>query len=250
MAATRAFFRPGAQGNSGPYPLSRTKLQLFLDCPRCFHLDRRTGVVRPDSAFYSLNLAVDALLKREFDFWRLRGEPHPVMQLFGIDAVPLRHRDLALWRDTPTGVRSVHPQSGFEVFGIVDDLWQHEDGSIVVVDYKATSTSGPITLDDRDGYKRQMEVYQWLLRRQGLIVSDTAYFLFANANRERESFDRRLDFTLSILPYVGSDNWVEDALIAAKECLMTDNPPASSADCAWCAYRRKAGEETDKLHIV
>lgn len=237
MAIARSLFHPSIV----PYSISRTKLHLFLECPRCFHLDRRTGVVRPDSAFYSLNLAVDALLKREFDLYRLRGEPHPVMRLFGIDAIPFRHKDLSIWRDSPTGIRSMHRESGFEVFGIVDDLWMCADGSIAIVDYKATSTSGPITLDNRDGYKRQMEIYQWLLRRNGFIVSHTAYLLFANANRDKESFDRTLEFTLSILPYDGNDSWVDDALLAAKECLVMETPPAPSADCAWCKYRREAG---------
>ncbi len=243
MAAARTLFTPGEHGDSGPaFPLSRTKLQLFLECPRCFYLDRRLGVVRPDAAFYSLNLAVDALLKREFDACRLRGEPHPVMRLFGVDAVPFRHRDLALWRDTPAGIRVLHAGSGFDVFGIVDDLWQMADGSLAVVDYKATSTGGPITLDDRDGYKRQMEVYQWLVRRNGFPVSDTAYFVFANADREREAFGRKLEFALSVVPYHGSDAWVEDALLAARECLEQDVPPPAAAGCVWCGYRRKRGE--------
>jgi hypothetical protein len=168
-----------------------------------------------------------------------------VMRLFGVDAVPLRHKDLSTWRDTPKGIRSVHRRSGFEVFGIVDDLWMSADGSIAIVDYKATSTGGAITLDGRDGYKRQMETYQWLLRRQGLTVSDTAYLLFANANRDKDAFDRKLDFSLSILPYIGSDAWVEDALLAARECLQSDTPPPSSSDCVWCRYRRKAEEEIE-----
>lgn len=223
--------------SSGPYPLSRSKIELFLECPRCFYLDRRWRVARPDGPPFSLNLAVDALLKREFDTYRLRGEAHPSMILYGVDAVPFRHADLETWRDTPTGIRLLHGPSNFEVFGLVDDIWRHPDGSLAVVDYKATSTPAQITLDHRHGYKRQLEVYQWLLRGNGFDVSDTAYFVFVNARRDRPSFNRSLEFTMQILPHEGSVGWIDDALIAARECLMGDMPPPAASDCPWCAYR-------------
>jgi len=30
-----------------PFALSRSKVELFMDCPRCFYLDRRLGIARP-----------------------------------------------------------------------------------------------------------------------------------------------------------------------------------------------------------
>ncbi len=226
--------------SSEPFSLSRTKLELFLECPRCFYLDRRCGVSRVNGYPLSLNLAVDALMKKEFDFFRLSEKPHPVMTMYGVDAIPFRHPLLADWRDSPQGIRAVHRATNIDVFGIVDDVWVHEDGSLAVVDYKATSTPATITLDDRDGYKRQLEVYQWLFRQNGFTVSSHGYFVFVNATRDRDMFDKKLDFVMSILPYEGSDAWVEDALFGVKECIMSDMVPPSTADCEWCAYRKKA----------
>jgi hypothetical protein len=40
------------------FPLSRTKVELFLDCPRCFYLDRRLGIGRPAGFPFNLNSAV------------------------------------------------------------------------------------------------------------------------------------------------------------------------------------------------
>lgn len=233
----RRLFDPA---QSDPYPVSRSKLELFLECPRCFYLDRRHGVGRPDGPPFSLNLAVDALMKKEFDVYRLREEPHPVMRSYGVDAVPYRHPDLETWRDTPTGIRALHGPTNLEVFGLIDDVWVHPDGSVAIVDYKATSTPATITLDERHGYKRQLEVYQWLLRANRLTVSDTGYFVFVNASRDREMFDRTLEFVMQVLPYQGSDAWIDDALIGVKECLMRDIPPPSVTDCKWCDYRKKA----------
>ena len=49
-----------------PYKISRTKIDLFLNCPRCFYLDRRLGVSHPPGFPFSLNSAVDRLLKKEY----------------------------------------------------------------------------------------------------------------------------------------------------------------------------------------
>lgn len=226
--------------SSEPFSLSRSKLELFLECPRCFYLDRCSGIGRVNGYPLSLNLAVDALMKKEFDMYRLSEKPHPVMTMYGVDAVPFRHPKLADWRDTPQGIRALHNPTNIELFGIVDDVWVHPDGKISIVDYKATSTAATITLDDRHGYKRQLEVYQWLFDRNGFLVSTIGYFVFVNGVRDRSMFDRKLEFTMSILPYEGSSTWVEDALIGVKECLMGDIPPPSATECKWCDYRKAA----------
>jgi hypothetical protein len=44
-----------------PFALSRSKVELFIDCPRCFYLDRRLGIGRPPGFPFNLNSAVDAL---------------------------------------------------------------------------------------------------------------------------------------------------------------------------------------------
>jgi len=48
----------------GSFKLSRTKIQNFLDCPRCFYLDRKCGTAQPDGSPFRLNTAVDTLLKK------------------------------------------------------------------------------------------------------------------------------------------------------------------------------------------
>jgi hypothetical protein len=37
-----------------PFKLSRSKLELFIDCPRCFYLDRKMGVGRPPGFPFAL----------------------------------------------------------------------------------------------------------------------------------------------------------------------------------------------------
>ena len=47
-----------------PFAVSRTKIDLFRECPRCFYLDRRLGIRRPSGPPFLLNSAVD--LKKRF----------------------------------------------------------------------------------------------------------------------------------------------------------------------------------------
>src|SRR3989338_6190392 len=74
-----------------PFKLSRSKIDLFIECPRCFYIDRKLGTGRPPGYPFSLNSAVDALLKKEFDIHRAAKSAHPIMAAYGVDAVPFDH---------------------------------------------------------------------------------------------------------------------------------------------------------------
>jgi hypothetical protein len=226
-----------------PFPLSRTKVDLFLECPRCFYLDRRLGIARPAGFPFNLNSAVDALLKKEFDACRARGEPHPYMREADINAVPHAHPQLDAWRANFKGVRAVHEASGLELYGAIDDLWRDLDsGELIVADYKATSKDAEVTLDAewQDGYKRQMEFYQWLLRRQGLPVAKRGWFVYCNGRKDLERFDNRLEFRVKMIPYDGDDAWVEPALAAIRTTLDAPHPPSPGGDCEYCAFAAKS----------
>jgi hypothetical protein len=222
-----------------PFALSRSKVELYLDCARCFWLDRRQGIARPSGPPFNLNSAVDQLLKNEFDRYRSAQQPHPLMVEAGLHAVPHAHPQLAAWRENFKGVRSVHRETGLELFGAIDDLWRDLDsGALIVADYKATSKSGEVSLDAawQISYKRQMEFYQWLLRRQGLEVSRRGWFVYANGRRDRPAFEGRLEFTLRMIPYDGDDGWVEGTLAAIRETLMRVEAPPPPSDCEFCSY--------------
>lgn len=211
-----------------------------MGCPRCFYIDRRLGTDRPPGFPFSLNSAVDTLLKKEFDIHRASGTAHPLMEVYGIDAVPFQHEKMDEWRDSlRRGITYLHSESGFLFTGGVDDVWIGSDGKLIIVDYKATAKDGDVNLDAewQGGYKRQMEMYQWLFRRNGFDVSDTGYFVYCNGQTDRKAFDGKLEFTVTLLPYTGNDKWVSDMLIAAHACLMGEKIPAASPDCDFCAYR-------------
>lgn len=221
-----------------PFSLSRSRLEMFIECPRCFYLDRRLGIDRPPGYPFTLNSAVDTLLKKEFDIHRANGESHPLMKTYGIDAIPFTHEKLNQWRENFVGVQYLHPETNLLITGAVDDLWANKQNEIHVVDYKSTSTAKEITLDEewKDGYKRQMEIYQWLLRKNNLTVSNTGYFVYVNGKTDRKAFDGKLEFDVKIIAYTGNDDWVEQCVKDAHKCLQGNAIPQKARDCSYCPY--------------
>src|SRR3989344_3709722 len=193
------------------WTLSRSKIDLFVSCQRCFYLDNKLGVARPPGYPFNLNSAVDALLKKEFDTHRVGKTVHPLMKTYGLDAIPFDDARMDGWRDSLKGGVVCEHETGMTVCGGVDDVWVTSNNELIVVDYKATSKDSQITVLDQEwhkGYKRQVEIYQWLFRQNGFKVSDTAYFVYANASKDAEAFDGKLEFEVTLVPYTGDASWV------------------------------------------
>jgi hypothetical protein len=202
-------------------------------------LDRRLGVGRPPGFPFNLNSAVDALLKKEFDIHRVGQTAHPLMQEYGIDAVPFDDKRMDEWRDSlRRGIQYLHEKTNILVTGGVDDVWVNPQGELIIVDYKATSKSGEVSLDAewQIGYKRQMEIYQWLFRKNGFTVSNTGYFVYCNGDTDKEAFDSKLEFDVKVIPYVGDASWVEQTITDAHACLMRDDIPPAAENCDYCNY--------------
>jgi CRISPR/Cas system-associated exonuclease Cas4 (RecB family) len=248
MAWQRA--QPYVPGQKEPFKISRSKIDFFLECPRCFWLDARLKIKRPDTPPFQINKAIDELFKIEFDGYRLKGKPHPIMKSAGLDAVPFSHEKLDDWRHNFTGVQRMHIPTNLLVFGAVDDIWVGTDGAVMVVDYKATSKKEGVNLDAdwQKAYKRQLEVYQWLLRGNNLEVSNTGYFVYTNALVNDKGFFDTLSFETKLIPYTGSDEWIEPTLEKIKICLDSDIPEVGRGymgnGCEYCAYARSRTELT------
>lgn len=229
-----------------PFRISRSKIDLFMECPKCFYLDRRLGVARPPGYPFALNSAVDALFKKEFDLHRAKQTKHPLMEHYNIDAVPLKHKDMDKWRDSLRGgLEYVDSKINLTITGGIDDLWINPKGEIIVVDYKATAKDKEVTIDApwQIGYKRQVEVYQWLLHKMGHKVAKTAYFVYANGRTDKKTFDAKLEFDIKVIPYEGDYSWVSETLKDIKLCLDNDKIPEMDPGCDYCRYREAIKKE-------
>jgi len=239
-------YRPGQKA---AYKISRSKIDLFMQCPRCFWLDARLKIKRPSSPPFRINSAIDELFKKEFDVHRAGQTVHPLCETYGLKLVPFKHERMDEWRDAlRRGVTFVHQPTNLLVTGGIDDIWVDlETDELVVVDYKATAKNSEVNLDAQwqDGYKRQIEVYQWLLRNNGFKVKNTGYFVYTNADLTADGFRDTLQFKTKIIDYEGDDKWVEKTLVKMKECLDNDDMPAvgknvmdRTKNCEFCEYAR------------
>ena len=242
--------RPYEPGQTTPYKVSRSKIELFTQCPRCFWLDVRQKITRPSTPPFNINKTIDELYKKEFDVHRAAGTPHPIMLKNKVKAKPFAHEKMDEWRHNFTGVSTLHEPTNLHVFGAVDDVWVNEAGELMVVDYKATSKNKPVSLDSdwQISYKRQMETYQWLLRANGFTVSDTGYFVYTNARMDLDGFDDKLEFVTTLIPYTGDASWVDDTLEKMKACMEGDMPPVGDSimggPCEHCTYAKARTELT------
>ena len=235
-----------------PFKISRSKIDLFLNCPRCFYFDRRLGVGQPPGYPFSLNSAVDKLLKKEFDSHRAKETAHPLMKKYGLDLVPYPNEKMEEWRDALGGGVQYHDkETNLIITGAIDDVWVNPKKELHIVDYKATSKDGEVNLDSdwQIGYKRQMEVYQWLFRKNDFKVSDTGYFVYCNGDADKEAFDAKLEFDVKIIPYEGDDVWVSETIKDLHRCLISDEIPKASSECDFCAYRQAASDVEEKLLV-
>ncbi len=225
-----------------PFKISRSRISSFLECPKCFYIDRRLGVDRPPGFPFALNSAVDFLLKKEFDILRKNKQPHALMKEYGINAIPAIHEKLDEWRENFKGVQYHHKTTNFIITGAIDDLWLDDEGKYIVVDYKATSKDEEIkelNKNWQDNYKRQMEIYQWLLRKNGLEVSSTGYFLYCNGKTDIDKFDGKIEFDTTLIAYDGDDSWIESAIRKIYEILQSNKIPPANNNCDYCLYRNE-----------
>lgn len=130
------------------------------------------------------------------------------------------------------------------ICGGIDYLWINPSGELIIVDYKATAKNSEVNLDAewQDGYRRQAEISQWLFAMNGYKVSPMAYFVYCNGRCDWEASDRKLEFEVKLIPYVGNYEWVGPAINTLYACMKAETIPPAAKDCDLCWYRAVASE--------
>jgi len=208
-------------------------------------MNRVKGIKFPGMPGFLLNTATDTLLKKDFDKYRELQKPHPFMERHGLGhLVPFKHDDFDTWtKSLQLGLRTDHQASNFIIGGGLDDVWHDpETDEIFIVDYKSTAgrrnddktALEPISLFGayKKAYKRQMDMYQWILRQNGFNVSNTGYFLYVNGDQHfengmlEEGVDKALmRFNVQLITYEANDSWIEGKIMELKSCLHQEDCP-------------------------
>lgn len=217
--------------------LSRWQLNMFTECPRCFWLQNRHGVKQPKGFPMALNIAMDQLLKAEFDEYRAVGKLHPILAEQGVQAKLFADTErLAEWRNNFRGLRWKDPKTGHTLYGAVDDILEFPDDSLAVVDYKS---SGAKEVTVYPSYQLQMDVYTYLLQRLGYRTAPKAYFAFFIAVKD-DGFKGRLPFRAQLLGISPEPDRVHDLFKRAVVLAQSDDEPEPGAACDLCRWYGEA----------
>lgn len=223
--------------NGKPIQLSPNSLNLFLECPHCFWLDKNQGVKRPPPYPYALNSAVDALLKEEFDTYRSKNLPHPLLQENNINAKLFPNQKLLnQWRDNFAGIRYHDTDLKATLFGAVDDVLEFDDGRIAPLDYKSTGSTAAKVYDR---FQLQLDTYAFLMEKNGYKTAGKGYLAFYIVDKSRGFIDR-LPFRKEMVEIETNPSDIYGIFKDAVNCLRAEIPPHSQ-DCQfgkWLAGAR------------
>ena len=225
---------------SKPLKISRANLQLMKECPRCFWLYKHQGINRPPGYPYTLSIAVDQLLKAEFDGYRQQGTLHPVLSASGL--LPAETRlypdaaQLGMWRNNFQGLKYHDQHLDATLFGAVDDMLEFPDGSLAVIDYKS---SGAKEISIYADYQFQMDVYAHILEQLGHQSAGKAYFVFYQVDKTKGFLAEggsRLPFRGEVRAVTTDPSYIADLFAQAVTLARSDTAPASNPDCPHCIY--------------
>lgn len=223
--------------NNKPIQLSPNSLNLYLECPHCFWLDKREGIKRPPPYPYALNAAVDVLLKEEFDKYRKKRELHPLLVANNIPAKLFPNQKLLdEWRSNFKGIRYYDAELDAVLFGAVDDVLEFSDGKLAPLDYKST---GSKVANVYDRFQLQMDVYTFLLEKNGYKTVRKGCLAFYIVDKEN-GFNGRLPFRKEIHMIDTDPSYVQGVFTEAVELLRKDAPPPHSSDCKFGQWFKQA----------
>lgn len=219
--------------------LSPNSLNLFLECPCCFWLEKRQGIRRPPPYPYALNSAVDVLLKEEFDEYRRKGEVHPLLIAHNIPAKLFPNQKLLdQWRSNFSGIRFYDKDLDATLFGAVDDVLQFPDGKLAPLDYKSTGSSAANVYDR---FQLQMDIYTHLLEKNGFLTPRKGYLAFYIVDKKNGFIDR-LPFRKELHEIETNPEGIVDIFKDAVAVLRSEKSPDHSQDCQFGNWLKLAGK--------
>ena len=222
--------------------LSPNSLNLFLECPHCFWLDKNAGVKRPQPYPYALNSVMDDLLKEEFDTYRSKKLQPPLLEDNNIKARLFGNQKLLnQWRSNLAGIRYFDEGLRATLFGVVDDILEFDpstsSGQVMIapLDYKSTGLS---VSKIYDRFQLQMDVYTLLMEKNGFKTLHKGYLAFYIINKNKGFIDR-LPFRKEIIEMETNPADVYEIFKDAVACCKLVLPPEHNQECQYGKYVKK-----------
>jgi len=213
-----------------PIKLSPNSINLYYECPLCFYLEKKMFIKRPQPYPYALNMAVDVLLKEEFDKYRKKKELHPLLVAYNIPAKLFSNQKLLNeWRNNLKGIRYYDAELDATLFGAPDDILEFSDGKLAPLDYKST---GSKVSKVYDRFQLQMDIYTFLLEKNGYQTIRKGCLAFYIVDKEN-GFDGKLPFRKEIHIIDTNPDYVSEVFKEAVNFLRGPMPLEHSVDCQY-----------------
>ena len=210
------------------FKLSPSSLNLMQECPRCFWLDKNEVWKRPVGIFPSLPSGMDRILKVHFDKFMERGLLPPEIAQHH-DCAGMKLFDdkelLKIWQNNRKGI-SFTDENGNILYGAMDNILQ-KGKKFIVLDYKTRGYG--LKEDTHEHYQLQLDVYNFLLRKNRYEAEDFAFLLFYVPKEVLETGEIIFDTTLKKMEIN-----VENAENAWKKAIELLNSECPEKGCEWC----------------
>ncbi len=210
------------------FKLSPSSLALFKDCPRCFWLAKHKVWSRPSGAFPSLPSGMDKVLKEHFDRFRDKGQLPPEL-CSNSDCEKLKLFDdkdlLKIWRNNFKGI-TWEDKDGNILHGAIDNLLV-KGKRLIVMDFKTRGF--PCKDDTHEHYRDQLDIYNFLLRKNDYETEDYAFLLFYIPKEVLPTGEVIFD---SVLKKMSVDTASAEKLF--KGAVKSLNGECPKKTCVWC----------------
>jgi len=216
-----------------PYKFSPSSLSLIKDCPRCFWLRFNKKIKRPNGLFPSLPNGMDKILKAHFDAHRDKNIMPPELKKIDKE-ISLYDNEFLLetWRNSSRGIRW-EDDHGNVLMGAVDNILKKGD-KLIVLDYKTRGY--PLKEYSTQYYYNQLNIYNFILRKNGYKTEDFAYLLFYHPTGVSE--DGNIIFHTDLVKIGISVKNAETVFNRALEILKNEIPN-SSENCEYCRWAKE-----------
>ncbi len=213
------------------FKLSPSAINLMKECPRCFWLTQHKVWKRPAGIFPSLPSGMDRILKIHFDKFRDKGQLPPELCENG-ECKNLKLFDdkekLKIWQNNFKGV-SWTDKEGNELHGAVDNILV-KGKKLIVLNYKTRGY--PLKEDAAEHYRQQLNIYNFLLRKNGYQTEDYFFLLFYVPKEITPTGEVIFDTTL-----INMKVDVESAEKVWKKAIKLLNSDCPKDSCEWCEGR-------------
>lgn len=217
--------------------LSPSALNIFVDCPRCFWLDKKQKVKRMRGIMSTLPMGMDGLIKKYFDEHRAAGTfPKELMRDTEIENDMTLFDDqlkLNKWRNWRSTNLVYDVGGGYTLSGMIDELLMKGDIAIPA-DYKTRGYPYKNPADALKYYQLQMECYGLMLKSYGMEVYDKGYLIYYVPQAVCKEGIVKFDISAIPVP-INTDN-PKKVCEQAVACLESKEIPESSKECEYCNY--------------